>query len=133
MINKDNRTRIWLTICNEDFDLLKKEAEGLNLSVPSLVLQLVQEHLHKDDDKQTYTPEKLNCIVKDALKEMSVGETFTVKDLFEEEVWTALNRSEKATAAKILASIKKNNEDCLSVPYKFNNTTSIYHKVKDLD
>lgn len=137
MINKETHKRFWVTLSNAEYEVLALKARDLNLSVTACARQIISdfilegEILVKDVADVKRTPAVLSELIVVALEERETDSTFTVKDLFSEDVWQNMNRSEKAIAAKILASIERNsNEIVLDGIY---NKTSIYRKVEQMD
>lgn len=137
MINKDTHTRFWVTLMNEDFELLSEAAKELNLSVSAYAGQIVAEHLHKGksdkliDSSSTNiakSPAVLNKVVTTALAQKDNGDKFTIRGLFSDDDWVTMSRSEKAIAAKILASIERNSEELEIIGQR--NKTSVYRKLE---
>lgn len=135
MINKETHTRFWVTLKNEDFAKLSLSAKARNLSISAFAGQLVTDYLHAEDNRANcgesstraaFSPSVLNEMVTEALKEKTSGDRFTIKDLFHEEEWIEMSRSEKAIAAKILASIQRSSPN-LEI-YETRNKTAIYRK-----
>lgn len=137
MINKETHKRFWVTLSNAEYEVLALKARDLNLSVTACARQIISDFILegeisvKDVADVKRTPAVLSELIVVALEERETDSTFTVKDLFSEDVWQNMNRSEKAIAAKILASIERNsNEIVLDGIY---NKTSIYRKVEQMD
>lgn len=137
MINKETHKRFWVTLSNAEYEVLALKARDLNLSVTAYARQIISDFISegeisvKDVADVTRTPAILSELIMVALEERETDSTFTVKDLFSEDVWQNMNRSEKAIAAKILASIERtSNEIVLDGIY---NKTSIYRKVEQMD
>lgn len=134
MINKETHTRFWVTLKNDDFEKLSMAAKELNLSVSAYAGQIVSNYLHVDDKQEkcesvrvALTPEALNEKVMEALKNKAIGDEFTIREIFLEEEWAEMSRSEKAIAAKILASIERSSHDLKICDTR--NKTSIYKKI----
>lgn len=134
MINKKTHTRFWVTLKNEDFAKLSLSAKARNLSISAFAGQLVTDYLHAEDNRANcgestraaFSPSVLNEMVTEALNVKKSGDRFTIKDLFQEEEWIEMSRSEKAIAAKILASIQRSSPN-LEI-YETRNKTAIYRK-----
>lgn len=129
MINNDTHRRFWVVLQKEHFELLSQDAQAQNLSPTALAGQVLAQYIegkHPELVNTTNTPEALNEIIVASLAEKSCGVSFTIKDLFPNERWQAMTRSEKAIAAKILAAIQRKSEDLLIVSTQ--NKTSIYEK-----
>ena len=126
MVNKDTHTRFWVTLPNEVFEKLSLESNELNLSVTAYAGQIIAEKMNSGKNSDSKSPEELNNIVTTAVSKKAVGDEFTIKDLFEEDEWLGISRSEKAIAAKILAAIERNSEELEICDVK--NKTSVYKK-----
>lgn len=133
MFNKETHTRFWVTLTNEEFTKLSEDAKELNLSVSAFARQIVTDYLHKEDTRENsadrgaaMSPAVLNEKIMRGLSDKEVGEEFSIKELFLGE-WSEMNRSEKAIAAKILASIERSSHNLEICDVR--NKTSIYKKI----
>lgn len=129
MINSETHARFWVTLQRPYFDFLSQEAKKRNLSVTAYAGQILSRHIEEMNPeivKNEFTPEFLNKTITTALIKIDYGKPFTVKDLFLNNQWESMTRSEKAIAAKILAAIERDREDVIIVAKV--NRTSIYEK-----
>lgn len=112
MVNTDTHKRFWVTLTNSDFKALEEDAKKKNLSVSANASQIIGEYLYKDKTDgllmMPKSPSELNSIIVESLKKQKRDVMFTVRDMFDDTTWKSLSRSEKAVAAKILASIERN-------------------------
>lgn len=137
MINQETHKRFWVTLTHAQYEKMALQAKDLKLSVTAYARQIILDSILREESSVTdvevvtRTPAVLSESIMVALDEREVDSTFTVKELFSEDVWKMMTRSEKAIAAKILASIERtSNEIVLDDTY---NKTSIYRKVEQKD
>ena len=142
MINNETHTRFWVTLQRQYYDLLFNDAQEHNLSTSAYARQILSEYIEKNhpdiaiSNAVSNSLESLNKTIIDSLEKKDYGDPFTVKDLFAEQEWETMTRSEKGIAAKILAAISRNS-DTNSVPYRLKivdkrNKTSIYEKERSI-
>ena len=133
MINNETHTRFWVSLPRAYFNELSSDAKELNLSVTAYAGQVLSQYIEKkhaginqnyDDSSNVRSPEELNKDILVAIDNIQNGVHFTVKDLFIEEKWDAMSRSEKAISAKILAAYQRNSDSLVVVEKK--NKAAVY-------
>ncbi len=119
-------SRIYSNYTNEERELIDAAAMKAGMTVSAYCKAAVME---KVAGKTSNTSESLMNTLHKNLKKMKSGDVFIVSDLYSDEVWSNLTRSEKNTISKQLAKNVRENPDQYTVNAVLPGKITQYRKI----
>lgn len=118
--------RIYSNYSELEYKEIENMANKMGMTISAYCKAAVMEKvLGRIDNSSTSLIKTLH----EKLKILDVGSVFIVSDLYSEEVWSALSRSEKNTISKQLAKTVRENKDLYSVNATLPGKITQYKKI----
>lgn len=119
--------RIYSNYTDEEFNTIEDAANKAGMTISAFCKTAV---IAKVSGKTDNSSTDLIKTLHKKLKNLDVGEAFIVSDLYSEEVWAGLTRSEKNTISKQLAKTVRENTDLYAVNEILPGKITQYKKLK---
>jgi hypothetical protein len=124
---EEKMRRIYSNYTDEEYKAIEAIANKTGMTISAYCKAMVME---KVSGKADYSSANLVKTLHKKLRSLEVDSVFIVSDLYSDEVWSTLSRSEKNTISKQLAKTVRENKDLYIVNEILPGKITQYKKIR---